>query len=114
MVRLGELNLITEVDCQNSNFCADPVQDIAVEKFIKHPEFNRSEKRNVIALIRLAVAADTSRNNIGTICLPTDAIYDVERVLKPNSKAQPPLVITNNLLVDLAILMMEIKRMFCM
>lgn len=62
--------------------------------FIKYPEFNRIQKRNDIGLIRLAVAADTSRNNIGTICLPTVEIYDIERVFRPNSRGQPPLVIS--------------------
>lgn len=94
-VRLGEHNRLTEIDCQSSNFCADPVQEIAIEIFIKHPEFNRIQKLNDFALVRLAAAADTSRNNINTICLPTDALNDVERSLRANPTTQNPLTITS-------------------
>ena len=93
-MRLGEHNLLTDRDCQSSTFCADPVQEIAVEKFIKHPEFNRIKKRHDIALIRLATAADTSRNNIETICLPTDAVNDVDLVVRPKPKVEIPFTIS--------------------
>lgn len=91
---MGEHNLLTEVDCQSETFCADPVQEIPVEKFIKHPEFNRLQKRHDIALIRLSTDALTSRNNIETICLPTDAVNDVEKVVKPNPKTIIPFTIS--------------------
>lgn len=93
MVRLGEHTISTEIDCQDNN-CAAAVQEIAIEKFIKHPEFNKGAKRNDIALVRLAAAADISRNNIETICLPTDANNDVERVVRPNPTTNRPLTIS--------------------
>lgn len=65
---------------------ADPVQDIDVEKVIKHPNFTKAQKRNDIALVKLQVAAETTRNNIETICLPTSLQNDIEIVLMKNPK----------------------------
>ena len=48
-------------DCEeieeNERDCADPVQDILVEKIITHPEYDTINYFNDIALIRLATAA---------------------------------------------------------
>lgn len=55
-VRLGEVDLATELDCED-NDCADPVQDISIAKIIVHEEFKYSTlnvPENDIALIRLS------------------------------------------------------------
>ena len=41
-VRLGEWDIDSDQDCVNSygeRVCADPVQDIAIEKYIVHPGY---------------------------------------------------------------------------
>lgn len=53
LVRLGE-NMINEnVDCIG-NTCAPPVKDIDIEVKISHSEYNRFERLNDIALLRLS------------------------------------------------------------
>lgn len=70
-VRLGEHNILTEKDCSIDDiFCLDPVQDIPVNGLIVHKEYQKSMKLNDIALIRLQTAANTTKNNVKTICLP--------------------------------------------
>lgn len=63
-VRLGEYDLDTEIDCNNSNgrrgllpnaaTCADPPLNVDVEEIIVHPLYNNRKKINDIALLRLA------------------------------------------------------------
>ena len=61
---MGEHDLDTEKDCEEideDNFsCAEPVQNILVEKIITHQEYNKGEgtlHENDIALLRLASPA---------------------------------------------------------
>nr|XP_029714775.1 phenoloxidase-activating factor 3-like [Aedes albopictus] len=72
-VRLGETDLSKAIDCityiDGEEECADPPQDILAEKFIHHPKYSISQKRNDIALVRLASAAQMNEN-VRPICLP--------------------------------------------
>lgn len=73
-IRLGEHNIKTPNDCEyedDEENCADPVQDIPVEKMIRHEDYNRLKFANDISLIRLARPANIRANNVKTICLPT-------------------------------------------
>lgn len=51
----------TPIDCikyiDGEEECAEPPQDILAEKFIKHPKYSPSQKKNDIALIKLASPA---------------------------------------------------------
>lgn len=71
-VRLGETDLSQRIDCNRfpdgSKECADPPQDIPVEKFIRH-RYSASRKKNDIALVRLQWAAQLN-DNVRPICLP--------------------------------------------
>ncbi|XP_050070106.1 serine protease easter-like [Anopheles maculipalpis] len=73
-VRLGEWDLESETDCSTSygeRLCADPVQDIAIEKVIVHPSYTvtRTSVKNDIALLRLASIAQFN-DFVQPICLP--------------------------------------------
>jgi secreted trypsin-like serine protease len=72
-VRLGEHKISTDIDCDFDNVCQDPVQDIAIETATKHPNYSNFKKTNDIAIIRLKTAADVTKRNVKTICLPTSA-----------------------------------------
>ncbi|XP_055380979.1 phenoloxidase-activating factor 3-like [Condylostylus longicornis] len=78
-VRLGEHDVNTDMDCvkdeeEESGFdCNDPVQDIPIESKTVHSKFDRFKAENDIALLRLTRSADVKRNNVYTICLPTNA-----------------------------------------
>ena len=47
-----------------------------VERKIRHPLFNREAKLNDLALLKLVRPADLNKNNVKTICLPTDAAHN--------------------------------------
>lgn len=74
-VRLGEWDLQTDVDCDdsyvNEQVCNQPPVDIAIEQKIPHEQYNpqASSQHNDIALLRLA---ENVRYNsyIRPICLP--------------------------------------------
>ncbi|XP_058061500.1 CLIP domain-containing serine protease B4-like [Anopheles bellator] len=73
-VRLGEWDLQAERDCTtifDEQICADPVQDIAVERLIVHPNYatTLSRVKNDIALIRLVQPAQFT-DFVQPICLP--------------------------------------------
>lgn len=81
-VRLGEHRISTETDCISEECvgstsddcfgdCRDPVQDILIEERIRHKDYDKTLKINDIALLRLKSPADTTKNNVRTICLPT-------------------------------------------
>uniref|UniRef100_A0AAG5CUB7 CLIP domain-containing serine protease n=1 Tax=Anopheles atroparvus TaxID=41427 RepID=A0AAG5CUB7_ANOAO len=90
IVRLGETDLQTNPDCTtllDETTCADPVQDIAFEKIIVHPEYRAigTEVRNDIAQIRLAQDAQLN-DYVHPICLPLDNAartqsYDGQRLV---------------------------------
>jgi len=79
-VRLGEHDTSTVTDCNAEGVCLDPVQDIDIEKMIKHEKYDRVKKINDIALLRLATAADTTKDNVRTICLPIDSESSLEKL----------------------------------
>ncbi|XP_049532695.1 serine protease grass-like [Anopheles darlingi] len=69
-VRLGEYDLNKTIDCdKGGQDCAQPVQDIPVERVIIHDNYSSRFKRNDIALIRLAEKASLN-DNVKPICLP--------------------------------------------
>ncbi|KAK3868549.1 hypothetical protein Pcinc_026069 [Petrolisthes cinctipes] len=76
VVRLGEWDLATEVDCVGSSqrqVCAPAVQDYAVESSVVHPHYNtRSLISDDIALIRVSRNIDFSlaKEWIQPVCLP--------------------------------------------
>ncbi|XP_053695756.1 serine protease grass-like [Sabethes cyaneus] len=75
-VRLGENNISKPIDCNyfdDQKDCADPPQDIQIDKFIKHPLYSSSKRKNDIALIKLANPARLSLS-VKTICLPIGSL----------------------------------------
>jgi len=59
-VRIGEHNVNTDPDCKEiratgQRVCAAPVQEIAVEEEIPHPQYSKTDRHhyNDIALVRL-------------------------------------------------------------
>lgn len=96
-VRLGEHNTDSVKDCRHEDDpnealdCQDPVQDITIEKAIRHPNYDRVRKLNDIAILRLMSAADVTRNNVKTICLPTTPENQIERI---DAKARNKMTIT--------------------
>ncbi|XP_063700511.1 serine protease easter-like [Culicoides brevitarsis] len=72
-VRLGEWNLKTEEDCDESGDCSDPVQDIPIEQTISHIKYDSSDRNSLydIALIRLIRPVQFTYF-IKPICLPFD------------------------------------------
>lgn len=72
-VRVGETDLSTPIDCNDAaegqEDCADPYQDIRVAEFIKHENYSSSNKKNDIALIKLASPAQLN-HSVRPICLP--------------------------------------------
>ncbi|KAG5673158.1 hypothetical protein PVAND_003226 [Polypedilum vanderplanki] len=80
LVRLGEHKISTIRDCDEFNSCADPVQDIKIERIIKHTKYKAANKLNDIALLKLVSPADTTKNNVKTICLPTTEDADIDKL----------------------------------
>ncbi|XP_307757.5 uncharacterized protein LOC1269161 [Anopheles gambiae] len=75
-VRLGEWDIDSDQDCANSygeRVCADPVQDIAIEKYIVHPGYavQKQSVKNDIAQVRLARPA-VFNDYVQPICLPLE------------------------------------------
>lgn len=79
-VRLGEHAISTAVDCAPNGKCLDPVQDIPIAERIKHGSYGARRKINDIGLLKLQFAADTSKRNVRTICLPTTAESQIEQI----------------------------------
>ncbi|XP_044746566.1 serine protease grass-like [Coccinella septempunctata] len=74
-VRVGEHDLRTKRDCEtvkNRTTCAPPVQDVAIERLIVHPGYNRTSFTNDIGLIRLGSRLNFVAN-IAPVCLPVTA-----------------------------------------
>lgn len=82
-VRLGEHDISTAQDVNPDGTFQDSVQDILIDRFIRHPQYNNREKINDIALLRLKTPADTSKRNVKTICLPTTEDSQIENVQEP-------------------------------
>lgn len=75
-VRLGEWDQESEVDCAQSygeTICADPVQDIPIEKILLHPNYHAEKTgvKNDIAQLRLARPAQFN-DYVQPICLPLE------------------------------------------
>uniref|UniRef100_A0A182QQA1 CLIP domain-containing serine protease n=1 Tax=Anopheles farauti TaxID=69004 RepID=A0A182QQA1_9DIPT len=75
-VRLGEWDTQSEQDCAQEygeTVCADPVQDIPIEKILLHPNYHaeRSGVKNDIAQLRLARPAQFN-DFVQPICLPLE------------------------------------------
>ncbi|XP_070491100.1 serine protease 7-like [Chironomus tepperi] len=84
LVRLGEHTISKQTDCDDTDQCADPVQDIMIDSKLKHPQFDRRAKQNDLALLKLMKPADITKNNVKTICLPITPQNNVEEYDKPN------------------------------
>lgn len=52
---MGEYDLRSNPDCDYE--CADPIQEILVDKFTAHPAYEEAQSHNDIALVRLAQPA---------------------------------------------------------
>ncbi len=75
-VRLGELDLRTEVDCSSfgdgKELCAPPVQEIPLASVTVHPDYSgRPPYLHDVALVRLASAVELN-GNVRPVCLPLD------------------------------------------
>lgn len=69
-VTLGEFDLSTPIDCdQSSMLCAPAPQNISIERIIIHEDFNARPNQNNIALLRLAKPVSLNEN-VMPICLP--------------------------------------------
>ncbi|XP_055323307.1 serine protease easter-like isoform X2 [Sitodiplosis mosellana] len=72
-VRLGEHNLLTDLDCEDDSEidCADPVIDVAINQTIYHERYqsNLPGQHHDIALIRLAQSI-TFTDWVKPVCLP--------------------------------------------
>lgn len=79
-MRLGEHSISSAVDCAPNGKCLDPVQDIAVESRIKHAGYDSRRKINDIGLLKLQFAADTTKRNVRTICLPTTEDSQINQI----------------------------------
>ena len=78
-VRLGEHKITTKIDCSRDNeYCADPVQDILINKPIRHPKYDNIKKINDIALLPLKSPADVTGRYVKTICLPITQETQIE------------------------------------
>ncbi|XP_042857695.1 CLIP domain-containing serine protease 14D-like [Penaeus japonicus] len=70
-VRLGELNLTSNPDCQ-LGLC-NSVVDVGIEQIVVHPEYNRGcPACHDLALIRLNRAVENLLPQVYPICLPLD------------------------------------------
>lgn len=67
-VRLGEHNLLTDIDCDQDE-CAPPVVNIPVAEAIVHENYNAAGNDDDIALIRVAHPI-TFTDWVKPICLP--------------------------------------------
>ncbi|XP_071535967.1 phenoloxidase-activating factor 3-like [Panulirus ornatus] len=79
VIRLGEWDLSTEVDCGINlggfEECAPPVQDFTYEVITPHPNYNsRTNYSDDIALIRLSRPIDLSGGWIQPVCLPPQGL----------------------------------------
>nr|AET34914.1 prophenoloxide activating enzyme III [Macrobrachium rosenbergii] len=75
--RIGEHNLITERDCDQSG-CSPPPQDIPVERVIMHPDYGlQCAECNDIALLKLSRDAVIDNLYVTPICLPEDPVRDM-------------------------------------
>ncbi|XP_071546017.1 phenoloxidase-activating factor 1-like [Panulirus ornatus] len=79
MIRLGERDLSTDVDCEVSTqgfqICAPPAQDFTYEEIIIHPDDSaRKRSSDDIALIRLSSPIDFSGHWIQPVCLPPQGL----------------------------------------
>ncbi|CAH2094392.1 unnamed protein product [Euphydryas editha] len=86
VVRVGEYDINSKVDCQGEHpfrMCETHIQDIRVDKYIIHENFTSSPTANDIALIRLKKPIDFSFKNVEPICLP---IYDKLRNMDISTK----------------------------
>lgn len=84
IARLGEHTISTEKDCDSFGSCTDPVQEIKIEKAIKHPEYGRPDNKHDIGLVKLAAQADTTKLNVRTICLPTMEAVEIMKIKDRN------------------------------
>lgn len=72
-VRLGEHNRDQTIDCKlddDEEDCAPPIRDIAIECYIRHPDYSIRNSSNDIALFKLARHVEFD-DHIQPICLPT-------------------------------------------
>ncbi|GLV36627.1 easter [Carabus blaptoides fortunei] len=72
-VILGELNLLTEIDCEpylDTEVCADEPLIMKVSKVIPHWKYNSTSLRHDIALLRLEQEIPKYTDFIQPVCLP--------------------------------------------
>uniref|UniRef100_A0A1Y1K0Y6 Peptidase S1 domain-containing protein n=1 Tax=Photinus pyralis TaxID=7054 RepID=A0A1Y1K0Y6_PHOPY len=85
VVRLGEFNVMTDVDCLNhTSFgeeCSDPVQEYSAENIIVHPDYNPRTSHNDIGLVRLSRNVEYSEY-IRPICLPSTKELDLNECVQ--------------------------------
>ena len=78
---MGEHKISTKQDCSLENeYCADPVQDILIDKSIRHPKYDNVKKINDIALLRLISPANVEGRYVKTICLPLTQDSQIESI----------------------------------
>ncbi|XP_071546582.1 uncharacterized protein [Panulirus ornatus] len=75
VIRLGEWDLSTEVDCEDTligfKYCAPPAQEFTYEDIIIHSKYDtRTNYSDDIALVRLDRPVDFSGRSVQPVCLP--------------------------------------------
>ncbi|XP_072390786.1 serine protease grass-like [Diabrotica undecimpunctata] len=75
-VRVGEYNTSSSIDCISDIYgkkkcIMDPIQNVAIEEIIPHPEFNSKTIENDIGLLRVA-NINLVAENARPVCLPLD------------------------------------------
>lgn len=108
-VRLGEYDIATEKDCDKDNKCLDPVQDIKIEKMTKHPKYDTRKKINDIALLKLKTAADVTKKNVRTICLPTENENQIDAL---GNDVLENLGIAGDICFDICVLVVQVDNIF--
>lgn len=69
-VVLGEYDIRTNPDCEDSTNCAPPIRKVRFSRVIAHPGYTPETLRDDIALLRLSEPADFSLDTMKPICLP--------------------------------------------
>lgn len=80
---MGEHSISKDPDCVEASgvsYCNPKHEDILVEKFTPHDDYNLDTRQHDIALIRLSRSVELSRLNfnIKTVCLPVNKSQEIE------------------------------------
>ncbi|KAJ0173667.1 hypothetical protein K1T71_010816 [Dendrolimus kikuchii] len=84
-VILGEYDVRTNPDCDDTSQCAPPIRNVTIDYVIAHPGYTPENRSDDIALIRLSEPADFNLASMKPICLPISR--DLQKESLENKKA---------------------------